>query len=92
MMPIPPKNIKLAMMNCPNPDQYVPVLTNTRPVTHAAEVAVKIASRNEAASSETVDRGIRSNNVPRLMREAKPPANMKRALVFGGRVNRRRFK
>jgi hypothetical protein len=72
MIPKPPSWMSTRMVPSPKPDQYVGVSTTTRPVTHAADVAVKTAVRNGAPPGALVATGSRSASVPRAMMPTKP--------------------
>ena len=57
---------------CPNALQYVAVSCTTNPVTHTADVDVKIASKNEAPCPSLVAIGSIRNRLPVNITSAKP--------------------
>jgi hypothetical protein len=55
--PRPPIWMRRSMTICPNKDQWVPVSTTTSPVTHVAEVAVKIAVTGSVNLLDALENG-----------------------------------
>src|SRR5687767_4531899 len=74
--PIPPNWIIPRMAPWPNVDQYDPVSTTTRPVTHTADVAVKRATLNGGDEPLAVETGSIRSNVPSAITPAKPSTIM----------------
>ena len=83
-------NISATSAACPNPLQYAALDSTTSPVTQTAEVAVKSAVTNGAASRPAVAAGSISSPVPTAMSSANPPASESSALEAAGSVMRRR--
>ncbi len=71
MMPKPPTWIRARITPSPNPLQYVPVSTTTRPGTQAADVEVNRAVTKPVAPPSSEAAGSVSSTVPRRMTAAK---------------------
>ncbi len=77
MMPKPPTWISARITPSPNPLQYVPVSTTTRPVTHTAEVEVNRAVTNPVAPPSSEDTGSMSRNAPSRITAPKAMARVR---------------
>ena len=69
------------MINCPQKEKYVPVLTTPNPVTQTADVAVNKETSKSPPYPLALEKGIISNSVPMLI-TAKKPRQMVREIVI----------